>query len=508
MLEGVSTPTPPPPPPPPQRRRASAPTPDAGKAKSDPGEKDPTGAPKRSRDATARAAAGVSTAAGLAGKAGLGRVASAASTLADPNATAGQKATEAAAAGAEAAVTAVVGAAATPLAGKVAGAVVGTGLRNKKVRNLLVALLMVPLLGIGMLVLGTALLTQQVGALVAAAAGEEEEQGGGAGGGAVPDGYCYAPGPGNEAVLTLTQEQSTNARAIVAAVSARDLGARDAVIAVMTALTESSLINVAYGDEVGPDSRGLFQQRDSWGTLEERMDPSTATGLFLDAMLSPNLQVFGSARKINTSESSRGTFEPWMVAQSVQRSAFSDGSNYQGHYSQAVGIVRTLLGDAAASVVDPWMPSSEDDPEFSAGACSPGEGAELPPSERAAAAIAFAKAQVGKSYVWGAAGPNTFDCSGLTMRAYEAAGVNITRTTRTQYAWAVKNARVVDLADAQPGDLIYYTSDPTKTDIQAIYHVAMYLGDDTIVHAPKPGDVVKIAPIYNKPALMPLAVRP
>ncbi|MEU7486589.1 NlpC/P60 family protein [Streptomyces sp. NPDC042319] len=96
-------------------------------------------------------------------------------------------------------------------------------------------------------------------------------------------------------------------------------------------------------------------------------------------------------------------------------------------------------------------------------------------------AISYATAQIGKNYVWGAEGPDTFDCSGLTMRAWEAAGRTIPRTSQEQW----RQLRRIDIDDMRPGDLIIYHEDAS--------HVGMYLGDGAIVHAPRPGRQVTIA---------------
>jgi len=100
-------------------------------------------------------------------------------------------------------------------------------------------------------------------------------------------------------------------------------------------------------------------------------------------------------------------------------------------------------------------------------------------SSRAGVAVATARAQIGKPYVWGATGPNSFDCSGLTSYAWKAAGVILPRTSREQYAAGVKVAR----SALRPGDLVYFGS--------PIYHVALYVGNNTMISAPQPGDVVK-----------------
>ncbi|MFI1678770.1 C40 family peptidase [Streptomyces sp. NPDC020607] len=102
-------------------------------------------------------------------------------------------------------------------------------------------------------------------------------------------------------------------------------------------------------------------------------------------------------------------------------------------------------------------------------------------SARGRKAVEFATAQIGKPYVWGAEGPGSYDCSGLTSQAWAAAGRGIPRTSQEQW----KQLPRVDVKNMRPGDLIIYHSDAS--------HVGMYLGDGAIVHAPRPGRNVTIA---------------
>jgi len=106
---------------------------------------------------------------------------------------------------------------------------------------------------------------------------------------------------------------------------------------------------------------------------------------------------------------------------------------------------------------------------------------------KAAVAIAYAKQQLGKPYVWGGTGPDGFDCSGLVMEAWQAAGVNIPRTSEAQYA-ALPH---ITAAQAQPGDLIFYAgSDGTMT---APGHVVMYLGGGLVIQAYTTGTPIEIS---------------
>lgn len=109
------------------------------------------------------------------------------------------------------------------------------------------------------------------------------------------------------------------------------------------------------------------------------------------------------------------------------------------------------------------------------------------PNARAAAAVAFAYTALGKPYVWGATGPSSFDCSGLTQAAYRSAGVSLPRTTYTQ----IEAGRRVPRSELAPGDLVFFYS--------GISHVGLYIGNGQMIHAPRPGAPVRIAPIDQMP---------
>lgn len=118
----------------------------------------------------------------------------------------------------------------------------------------------------------------------------------------------------------------------------------------------------------------------------------------------------------------------------------------------------------------------------------------VPASGRAAAAVAYAMAQVGDAYVYGAAGENAFDCSGLTMRAWAQAGVSLPHSSSAQYA----SGPNIAASDLQPGDLVFYYS--------PISHVGMYIGNGLVVHAANPGAGVAVDGLYSMPYVG--AVRP
>ena len=105
-------------------------------------------------------------------------------------------------------------------------------------------------------------------------------------------------------------------------------------------------------------------------------------------------------------------------------------------------------------------------------------------------ALQYAIGQLGKPYVWGDEGPDTFDCSGLVQAAYATADVWLPRTARPQY-WA---SSVVPTSRLLPGDLLFFATD--KSNWNTIHHVGIYLGNGMMIHAPTTGDVVKVAPIW------------
>ncbi|GAA4787266.1 C40 family peptidase [Streptomyces ziwulingensis] len=104
-------------------------------------------------------------------------------------------------------------------------------------------------------------------------------------------------------------------------------------------------------------------------------------------------------------------------------------------------------------------------------------------------AVRYATDQIGKPYVWGAEGPKSFDCSGLTSRAWAAAGQGIPRTSQEQW----RQLAHVPVEDMLPGDLIIYFDDAS--------HVGMYVGDGQVVHAPRPGRTVTLAGAGTMPIL-------
>ncbi|NUT30147.1 MAG: NlpC/P60 family protein [Streptomyces sp.] len=118
---------------------------------------------------------------------------------------------------------------------------------------------------------------------------------------------------------------------------------------------------------------------------------------------------------------------------------------------------------------------------------TPGSATAQAPNSRAASAISYAYSKLGSPYVWGATGPDAFDCSGLTQAAYRSAGLSLPRTTYAQ----IDAGRRVSRSELLPGDLVFFYS--------SISHVGLYIGNGQMIHAPNPSAPVRVAPLDEMP---------
>lgn len=109
------------------------------------------------------------------------------------------------------------------------------------------------------------------------------------------------------------------------------------------------------------------------------------------------------------------------------------------------------------------------------------------PGGAAGKVVRFACAQIGKPYVWGAAGPGSYDCSGLTLHAWAQAGIRLPHNAAAQRS----TVRSVSRSELRPGDLVFYFGD--------LHHIGMFVGGDWMVHAPQSGDQVRMAKINSMP---------
>jgi len=298
---------------------------------------------------------------------------------------------------------------------------------------------------------------------------------------------CVAGGP----VAGLDATQAGMAAQVVAAAFATSGESLPvARIALMVADTESSLRNL--GPQTGNDgSLGLFQQRVAagWGTPAEEMDPAEATGMFVAHLLA----VAGWR-----------AMPPWVAAQMVQGSAFTGqpdaanggsrvfGGNYRAHWAASGAILTAVLTHGSqpgscgqgvrGGVVGPATAHG-----LPAGyAIPPGTG----PAH--AEAVQFALAQLGKPYVWAAAGPAAYDCSGLTMAAWAAAGVRLAHYTADQQ----HEGAPVAAAQLQAGDLVLTPgSDSPGPGLAG--HVGIYLGYGLVESAVDPQIGIVVQPWHT-----------
>ncbi len=172
------------------------------------------------------------------------------------------------------------------------------------------------------------------------------------------------------------------------------------------------------------------------------------------------------------------------------RAAKADMARQQATISKKTDAAEALLSSLKAAQREKLAAQQESTsaaPTSAAPTTTSGNTPNVPASGRAKIAVDFALAQLGDPYVYGAAGPDTWDCSGLTMAAWGAAGVYLPHSSSMQYSYGTP----VAMSDLQPGDLVFFYS--------PISHVAIYIGGGQVVHAPHTGDVVRIAPMSEMP---------
>jgi cell wall-associated NlpC family hydrolase len=276
---------------------------------------------------------------------------------------------------------------------------------------------------------------------------------GGAGSSAAPSGtVCGGAGTGTIiGGVTLGAEQLGNARTIVSVVAGRHLPAFAASVAVTAAYTESTLHNSTT--QTDHDSEGLFQQRISIYGKQIADNPVNASNAFLDRLVSmPGWQT-----------------DPIGVdAQSVQRSAYPEryqpnaalGTQVVGHlWPIAAQSVAPVAADLARQAVCPGgggetRPGSTVGPTGSnvAGTTAIPAGFVISGSPKGRIAVRYALDQLGKPYVFSAAGPSSFDCSGLTMAAWSAAGIALPHLAAAQARFGAPEP--TDLSQAAGGDLV------------------------------------------------------
>jgi len=282
-------------------------------------------------------------------------------------------------------------------------------------------------------------------------------------------------GPG-ATVPGWTAEQVTNARTIAQVALSLGLGDQGALVGIDVAITESTLVNVSFGDIQNgtmTTSRGLFQQIAAWAPEADRMDPVKSATMFF--------QGGQAGQKGLTSVAGWQAMPVPQAAQAVQGSEFSSGSNYAGNLAAATAITNAVTANCSSTNV--------------AGATGTGLGSAI---------VAAAQTQLGVRYSWGGGdltGPTLgqhdggvadsfgdsatvgWDCSALSRFAvYTATGgrVQIPRTAADQRSAGSPVA--AELAAMLPGDLVVFGTE----------HVGIYAGDSQMIDAPYSGQVVRI----------------
>jgi cell wall-associated NlpC family hydrolase len=244
------------------------------------------------------------------------------------------------------------------------------------------------------------------------------------------------------------------------------------------------------------DSEGLYQQRmQGWGTTGQRMNTFASTQMFLQKLQGQDWRNMPRAQAIqNVQGSSNSTgsqyagFEQTALAEveALRQGVTSQGQSSQGNVAGLGAPVSSgqALSQLSGSILDgsTGIPTTGGTPDI-AGAASPAGR----PQFDTGGAISYATSKLGCPYVWGATGPATFDCSGLTQAAYASIGIAIGRNTTAQKGTGVQ----VSPSQAVPGDLIF----PAEYD-----HVVMYLGGNMIIEAPTEGQNVSTRAIYFNPA--------
>ncbi|MET7684379.1 C40 family peptidase [Streptomyces sp. NPDC005423] len=294
--------------------------------------------------------------------------------------------------------------------------------------------------------------------------------------------------------LDLPAEQVPNAATIVAAGLSLDVPKKGQIIALATAMQESRLRNLNYGDR---DSLGLFQQRPSqgWGNAERIRDPTYASEQFYKHLL----KVSGWQQMTVT-----------QAAQAVQKSGLPNAYAQWENLATALqgAIAKTFPGSGDADGTD-----TDQDKQSATTGCAPGQDGSgfgripegsVPKSysipkdadPKARKAIAWAMQQLGTLYQWGGSctnshGPDPMgrcDCSSLMQQAYAHAGVTLTRTTYTQ----VGEGKAVSPVHLKPGDLIFSRGSAARPE-----HVGMYMGEGLVIEAPRTTKPVRITPIKD-----------
>jgi cell wall-associated NlpC family hydrolase len=226
----------------------------------------------------------------------------------------------------------------------------------------------------------------------------------------------------------------------------------------------------------------------TWGGLPVHPGSEVVNGVATDEDGGPNADVYNPADAIAGAAKYLLEFG---VQTDPSRAIFA--YNHLQSYVQSVLYYASAYAGGNFSVVSAQMPASS----TVAGCATTAGGvpAVNSPNQAVTTAIGYAEAQVGKPYLWGGTGPDAFDCSGLVMMAYRAAGINIQRTSEAQWA----SEPQVPASQVQPGDLVFFAgSDGTVT---SPGHVALVIGNGKMIEAYATGFPIRVASYIGRGAV-------
>ncbi|WP_327159285.1 C40 family peptidase [Streptomyces tubercidicus] len=287
------------------------------------------------------------------------------------------------------------------------------------------------------------------------------------------------------------KEQISNAKTIQATGVAMKMPARGHIVALATALQESGLRNLDYGDR---DSLGLFQQRPSqgWGTAAQVRDPVHASTKFYEGLLNvsgwESMTVAQAAQAVQAS-GFPDAYTKWEPLATALQKAIAEDLPNEG------GSGRGTKREAPVGGCDAGGDGSKFGP-IPAGSVPKGYKIPADAPKAVRRVIRWGLGQLGTPYQWGGhcthpRGQDPMgrcDCSSLMQASYKAGGISISRTTYTQ----VREGKAVSVDALKPGDLLF-----TRGTAAVPEHVGMFIGGGLILQAPRTGDLVKISTLAD-----------